>query len=931
MLNKILNSRWFAQRQVDAWLPWIFLFVALPVTFLIWKNEKDNAYTEQQIRFEYHAKEATNLINRQLTQYAYVLEGMQSFFRASIFVDKLEFNDYVSALLQPNRLSGLRSVAFAKYIDSSRPETYATLNTDWHALTQNIEPRELRTFYAPIIYAAPQSSLLLTTPQSDKLLDVLGEPPIREAFFKSVDLNSVLVSPVMQSIQGKQLNDFFLMQLPIYQNNTTINNITQRRAHVDGWVLVTINAELFFTEAIQSAEIGLLKYAIYDGVGSNQNKPVYASQNAQFHAQAPPAVFAKSYTIKAMGYEWRMHVESLPTFEKSLDYKRANYIGLLGLLISFALAGILYLLVARTRASNTIQKVSTQLSASEQRWQFAVEGAGDGVWDWDVKTNKVIFSKRWKEMLGFTESEIGDDVDEWKKRVHPEDYVNVMQAVQATLSGVNRVYSNEHRVQCKDGSWKWILDRGMVVSRDAEGNPERMVGTHADISSLKKSEEVIWQQANFDLLTGLPNRRMFYGRLDQEIQKAKRSGLKVALIFLDLDGFKEVNDTLGHDQGDALLKETASRLVECMRGSDALARLGGDEFILMIGDVGQDDLNHVEIVAQKVLKALSEPFQLRHEFAYISASLGIAIFPDDASNIEDLMKSVDQAMYASKQKGGCCFTYFTARMQQLAQHRMQLSNDLRLAISQNQLYVEYQPIVELNSGRVYKAEALVRWQHPTRGYISPAEFIPIAEDTRLIQEIGNYVFNEAFKQATHWRNTLESNFQVAVNKSPIQFTFDEDRAHCWQALVSDTADMGKAIVVEITEGLLLDASADVIQRLKSFQALGMQIALDDFGTGYSSLSYLKKFDIDYLKIDQSFVANLSEGSDDLILCEAIIMMAHRLGMKVIAEGIETALQKTLLIRAGCDYGQGFLFSKSLSASDLEAYVLQHNQSLLTSS
>mgnify|MGYP000846243746 CR=1 FL=1 len=931
MLNKILNSRWFAQRQVDAWLPWISLFVALPITFLIWKHEKDRAYAEQEIRFEYHAKEATNLIKRQLIQYGYVLEGMQSFFRASIFVDEHEFNDYVGALLQPNRLSGLRSVAFAKYIDSTRPETYATLSTDWHVLTQKIQPKEVRTFYAPIIYAAPESSPLSVSLQSNTLLDVLGEAPIRQVFQRSADLNNVIVSPVMKSIQGNQLNDYFLMHLPIYENNTINNNVTQRRMHIDGWVLATINGELFFTETIQPAETGLLKYALYDVTANLQSNPIYTTKHAQFHAKNAQATFARNYSIKAMGYEWQMRAESLPTFEKSLDYKRANYIGLLGLLISFAISGILYLLVARTRATDTIHKVSNQLSVSEQRWQFALEGAGDGVWDWDVKANKVIFSKRWKAMLGFTESEVGDDVDEWKKRVHPEDYVNVMQAVQATLAGLNSSYSNEYRMQCKDGSWKWILDRGMVVTRDPEGMPERMVGTHADISSLKKSEEVIWQQANFDLLTGLPNRRMFYDRLDQEIQKAKRSGLKVALIFLDLDGFKEVNDTLGHDQGDFLLKLTASRLVDCMRGSDAVARLGGDEFVLMVGDVGQSDLNHVEIIAQKVLEVLSEPFQLGHEVAYISASLGIAIFPDDASNTENLMKSVDQAMYASKQKGGRCFTYFTARMQQVAQHRMQLSNDLRLALLQNQLYVEYQPIIELKTGRVQKAEALVRWQHPTRGYVSPAEFIPIAENTRLIQDIGNWVFNEAFKQVSIWRQTLESNFQVAVNKSPIQFTHEEDKAHCWEAIVQENPAMGKAIVVEITEGLLLDASADVVQRLKVFQQMGMQVALDDFGTGYSSLSYLKKFEIDYLKIDQSFVANLSEGSDDLILCEAIIMMAHRLGMKVVAEGIETAQQKTLLVRAGCDYGQGYLFSKSLLPKDLEAYAMLHNQAVFTQS
>lgn len=417
---------------------------------------------------------------------------------------------------------------------------------------------------------------------------------------------------------------------------------------------------------------------------------------------------------------------------------------------------------------------------------------------------------------------------------------------------------------------------------------------------------------------------MFYARLDQEIQKAKRSGLKVALIFLDLDGFKEVNDTMGHDQGDALLKLTAQRLVDCMRGSDAVARLGGDEFVLIMGDIGPADLNHVEIVAQKVLDLLSQPFKLLQDVAYISASLGIAIYPDDASTLEDLMKSVDQAMYASKQKGGQCFTYFTARMQQVAQHRMQLSNDLRLAIANQQLFVEYQPIVELNTGRVYKAEALLRWLHPTRGLVSPGEFIPIAESTRLIQDIGNWVFNEVVKQATLWRERLDPDFQIAVNKSPVQFNTDDDKAHSWLALLQQHQANGKAIVVEITEGLLLDGSSEVKQRLQAFQDMGMQIALDDFGTGYSSLSYLKKFEIDYLKIDRSFVGNLSEGSDDLILCEAIIMMAHRLGMKVIAEGIETAQQRALLVRAGCDYGQGFLFSKSLPPKELEAYTLSQN-------
>lgn len=927
-LAHVLNRKWIMQRHADAWLPWLFLLVALPITYLIWQNEKHNAFVEQQIRFESHAKEAAGLIKRQLLEFEHTLIGIQSFFRASNFVSETEFNDYVSVLLQPNHLPGLRSIAFARYVDFTRPETYETLSTEWQSLADRMRPHVARTFYAPIIYAAPNSSLLLAPRKTQTLLDALGEAPIRQVFQKSADLNTVIVSPVMQSIQGTQVNDCFLMQLPIYQNDTVNNNVTLRRQHIYGWVLATINSELFFTQAIAPAENGLLEYAVFDGDDHKQYGAIYKTHVSPFNNKLNTPMFAKQYIIKAMGYEWELQAKSLPKFEQNLDYKRANQIGLLGIFISLSLAGILFLLAARIRAAEAIAKVNSQLSVSEQRWQFALEGAGDGVWDWDVKTNKVIFSKRWKAMLGYEEYEIKDDIEEWKKRIHPEDYVSVMQAVEATLKGVNNVYSNEHRVQCKDGSWKWILDRGMVVSRDANGQPERMVGTHADISSLKKSEEAIWQHANFDSLTGLPNRRMFYARLDQEIQKAKRSGLKVALIFLDLDGFKEVNDTLGHDQGDVLLKLTAARLVECMRGSDAVARLGGDEFVLIIEDVGHADLNHVEIVAQKVLQALSQPFQLTLETAYISASIGIAIYPDDALLIDDLMKSVDQAMYASKQKGGRCFSYFTARMQQVAQHRMQLSNDLRQAIQQHQLYVEYQPIIDLHSGRVHKAEALVRWKHPTRGNISPAEFIPIAEDIRLIHEIGDWVFKEALKQAIHWREHLSPQFQVTVNKSPIQFTGEDDKTHRWVDIVKAQHAPGKAVVVEITERLLLDPSSEVKHRLNAFHEMGMQVALDDFGTGYSSLSYLKKFKIDYLKIDKSFVANLSEGSDDLILCEAIIMMAHRLGMKVIAEGIETAQQHQLLLKAGCDYAQGFLFARSLSPADLEAYALQQNQATL---
>jgi len=452
----------------------------------------------------------------------------------------------------------------------------------------------------------------------------------------------------------------------------------------------------------------------------------------------------------------------------------------------------------------------------------------------------------------------------------------------------------------------------------ADGLPQRRVALFSDITQKKQSEELIWTQANFDPLTGLPNRRMFHDRLDQEIKKAHRTGLQVALILLDLDRFKEVNDTLGHDMGDLLLKDASQRLLHCVRDSDTVARLGGDEFTVILGEL--DDAEDAERVVKNILQRLAEPFQLKSKVAYISASIGITLYPKDAERIDTLIKNADQAMYAAKHQGRNRYCYFTPSMQEAALARMLIADDLRHALEANQFEVYYQPVVELGSGAIHKAEALIRWQHPTRGMVSPSEFVHIAEDIGLIAEIGTWVFKQAAGQVKQWRARYHPDFQISVNKSPMQF-YDDQSHGTWLEYLQTLELPGQSIVAEITEGLLLDASNVVKDQLLAFRDAGIQVSLDDFGTGYSSLAYLKKFDIDYLKIDQSFVGNLSPNSSDKILCEAIIVMAHKLGMKVIAEGIETEQQRQLLLEAECDYGQGYLFSKALPADAFEELLM----------
>jgi len=448
-----------------------------------------------------------------------------------------------------------------------------------------------------------------------------------------------------------------------------------------------------------------------------------------------------------------------------------------------------------------------------------------------------------------------------------------------------------------------------------DGSHHRYVGLLSDITEKKQSEDLIWTQANFDNLTGLPNRRMFRDHLQQEIRKSQRSQTPLALMFLDLDGFKYVNDTLGHDMGDILLKEAAQRLNGCMRASDSVARLGGDEFTVILSEL--HDPGNVDRVARHILKTLSDPFQLGEEIVHVSASIGITLYPNDSTEIEDLIKNADQAMYAAKQEGKNRFHYFTPALQELAIAKMRLVNDLRSALNENQFEIVYQPIVELVTGTIHKAEALIRWQHPTRGLINPVEFISTAEDTGMIASFGNWIFHEAASQASQWRNKYHAAFQISVNISPVQFRNEGIDSSNWLDRLQELGLPGQGVVVEITEGLLLDASTKVTDQLLMLRDAGIEVALDDFGTGYSSLSYLKKFDIDYLKIDQSFVRNLTPDSDDLALCEAIIVMAHKLGIKVIAEGIETKEQGHLLASAGCDYGQGYLFSRPLPKAEFE--------------
>ncbi len=558
------------------------------------------------------------------------------------------------------------------------------------------------------------------------------------------------------------------------------------------------------------------------------------------------------------------------------------------------------------RSLKNVQKAS-------QRSQLLLQSSSDGIHILDEFGNILDASDSFCQMLGYSKPElIGMNVSQWESKLTIEE----LRVKIARDFATGEMSTIETRHRRKDGSFFDVEVTAHALELDGE---KVLFNASRDITERKRIENTIWIEANFDQLTKLPNRRLFHDRLEQEIRKSQRDNFKVGLLFLDLDHFKDVNDSLGHEVGDLLLIEAAQRLRSCVREFDTLARLGGDEFTVILCNL--HDTSDIGLIVEKIIDRISKPFILAGHEVVLSVSIGISIVPDDAMSATDAIKHADQAMYVAKDQGRNCFRFFTQNMQEAVEARISLSNDLRYALKLQQFQVYYQPIIDLKTGRVTKAEALLRWMHPTLGFVSPAVFIPVAEMSGAIHDIGDWVFMQACEQVKRLK-LLVGEFQISVNSSPVQFTAEANHHTHWVERLVLMGVEGASIAVEVTEGLVMNPDAKVTERLLMFRDAGIQVAIDDFGTGYSSLSYLKKFDIDFLKIDQSFVKNLAPNSSDLALCEAIVVMAHKLGLKVIAEGVETQMQSELLSAMGCDYGQGYLFCRPVPVDAFEKFLLK---------
>ena len=557
--------------------------------------------------------------------------------------------------------------------------------------------------------------------------------------------------------------------------------------------------------------------------------------------------------------------------------------------------------------------MESKLRESEERFSLAVRAANDGIWDWNLKTNKIYFSTRWKGMLGYKEDDITDDPDEWFTRVHQEDEKAFQSALISHIKGVSAQFECEYRIKHSNGTYLWVLSRGLVV-RNAKGVPYRMAGSQSDITARKTAEERLAYDAIHDALTGLPNRLLFMDRLESHLAHAKRNPATLfAVMFIDLDRFKVVNDSLGHSVGDQLLITVAQRLKLSLRPEDTVSRLGGDEFAILLDEV--KDIGDVIRVAERIKAGLVTTTFLGGVERSPTASIGIIMYNSGYTKPSELLRDADTAMYHAKALGGNRFQLFNESMHINALELIQLEGDLKKAVSRQEWLVYYQPIVSLISGETIGVEALVRWKHPQRGIVLPDKFIHIAEETGQINAIGEYVLRTSCAQARAWRDAGRPEMWVSVNLSGRQFQ-DQNLVETVKQILNETGLTGDGLRLEITESVAIWDIEYTVRILNDLFKLGVFASLDDFGTGYSSINHLKRFPFKSLKIDQSFIREITANKKSESLTIAIIAMARSLELEVVAEGVEKEEQLAFLKDKLCNNAQGYLLDHPMPAVDL---------------
>lgn len=901
------------QQRLIKTLPWLVLIAGFVTTYFLQAAASDAAYQLHQDSFASQTHEITLRIKHRLGAYEQVLHGVQGLFIATRQIDRTQFRLYIENLRLESHYPGIQSIGFSPVILPQEKSRHVAAVRKEGFPDYTVRPEGQREFYAPVVYVEPFTERNQRAFGYDMYAEAVPRGTMEQARDRDESAISGKVKLVQETTQDEQAG--FLMFLPVYRNGSPHETLAERRANIMGWVHSSFRMDDLML-GILGEQVNKIDLEIWDGEGTSREMMMYDNDGVFSPSLTRPSLYNSIQHIEFNGHHWTVKIRSLPSFEAGLDTGRATLTWLSGSLVSVLLSLLIWQLArARTHALNQAQELRIAAAAFETQ---------EGILITDAREVILRINKAFTEATGYTAEEaIGQTPRLLKSGRHNAAFYAAMwDSIHRTGSWQGEIWDKRKNGEIYQ---KWLI---ITAIKSADGTVTHYVGTQTDITERKAAQEEIENLAFYDPLTHLPNRRLLMDRLRHTLISSVHSGRKGALLFIDLDNFKTLNDTLGHSLGDSLLQQVALRLKSCVRDSDTVGRLGGDEFVVVLEALAENIIEataQTKAVGKKILARLEQPYQLAGHDYHSTASIGIALLNDGHPSIEDLLKQADIAMYEAKKSGRNTLRFFDPQMQASITGTFSLEGELRKALGTQQFRLHYQIQVD-SARRSLGAEALIRWMHPIRGLIPPGQFIPLAEKTGLILPIGQWVLETACAQIKAWQQeALTRHLVLSVNVSAKQFR-QTDFAAQVKATVQHHGINPMLLKLELTEGMLLENIEDTIATMDALNEFGVQFSLDDFGTGYSSLQYLRKLPLDQLKIDQSFIRDIVANIHDETIVHTIIAMAQSLNLEVIAEGVESEEQLQLLLKNGCTQFQGYLFGRPVPIEEFEASLKQVERS-----
>ncbi|PMS34536.1 PAS domain S-box-containing protein/diguanylate cyclase (GGDEF)-like protein [Trinickia symbiotica] len=890
-------------------LPLVILLAGLGITWAVWNHERQASRHELLAQFNFELGDAVGRIEQRMAAYEQLLRGVQALFVATGTMDRARFHDYVNSVSSDANFSGIQALGLVQWVPAAGKAAHIEMMRETVDREYTIVPAGTRESYAPIVQREPP------TDRRRRVLgfDAWAVSARRLALEKSRDSSLAVVSGKVQLAvdEGDETQPGFVIYLPVYAQGVPLDTIEQRRAGLIGWVYASFRMRDVIASLYGQLSPGL-SLTIYDGVEPTDAALLYRSPNVNKRPLAQ-GLSSNEYLVVG-GHEWVLSMVALDGFQNRFERDSQTLILVTGTGLSLLLALLAWVMgTGRNRAMRLASAMTKELRISAVAFEsmegMMVTDASGRI----LRVNSAFTActgYRAEELVGKMPSILQSD------RHDKAFYRDMWDTIHRTGGWQGEIWDRRKNGEIYP---KWLT---ITAVRGDDGNVTHYVGTHNDITERKIAEERIKELAFFDALTRLPNRRLLWDRLRQAIAVSAQNETCGGLLFIDLDNFKTLNDTLGHDKGDMLLQQTAQRLLACVREGDTVARVGGDEFVLVLGSLStneQDAASQIEAIGEKILAMLGKPYQLEGADHRSTASIGATMFRGHQATIEELLKQADLAMYKSKERGRNAMCFFDPTMQTVVVERVAMEAALRRGIDEAQFLLHYQAQVGAGN-RVTGAEALVRWQHPERGIVAPAEFITLAEESGLVLPLGYKVLEDACARLARWSGEPElAHLTLAVNVSAQQFRQPGFVGDVLSIIGRTGADPNR-LKLELTESVVVDNVQDIIDKMAALKAVGVSFSLDDFGIGYSSLSYLKQLPLDELKIDRSFVRDILIDPNDAVIARTIVALAQSLGLDVIAEGVENEAQRDFLERAGCHAWQGYFFCRPVPVAEFEAFA-----------